>query len=222
MRKFAFCLLTFAIIFIARADAQKYILPIELANFNYQLVDSTVLLTWETITEINNVGFYVERYSYQDSSWLSLDFVVGATLSNSPKYYSYTDTSVLKGTTYLYRLKQVDNNGDYKYSDTLTVAVITGIKNIKEITPAGFSVSQNYPNPFNPSTNIQIALFKSSGIKLKVYNSLGRIIKEENYGEKSAGIYTISINMMNFSSGIYYYEITAGNFSQTHSMILLK
>ncbi len=222
MRRITLCLLAFLIFFAAKIHAQNYTLPIELTNFNYQVVDTTVFLSWETITEVNNFGFYIERYNPSDSTWPDLDFVMGAGSSSSPKYYSYTDTSASKGFTYYYRLKQVDNDGGYKYSDTLTVAVITGIKEIKEIIPNGFSVSHNYPNPFNPSTNVQISLTKASEVNLKIYNSAGKIIKEESYGTKSPGTYTINIDMSAFSSGVYYYKISAGNYAQTHSMVLLK
>ncbi len=199
---------------------QTITLPVELVYFNYQLTGSNVLLSWGTATEVNNFGFNVERYS--DSTWDDISFVQGNGTSNSPKDYSFKDSTVISGKTYLYRLKQIDNTGDIKYSDTLTVSVISGIKKIKNNLPADFSILQNYPNPFNPSTNIRIELPKSDKVIFKVYDNLGNLILEKYYGYKQPGIYTINFDGSALSSGVYYYSVTAGKYSQTRSMVLLK
>ena len=91
-----------------------------------------------------------------------------------------------------------------------------------EVIPNEFSLEQNYPNPFNPSTNINFALPVSSQVILTVYNSLGEKVSELVNGKLNAGYYTINFNADNFSSGIYFYKVEAGNFISVKKMLLLK
>ena len=93
--------------------------------------------------------------------------------------------------------------------------------------PTEFSTGQNYPNPFNPSTKISYAIPSDADINIKVYDMLGREVKELLNEHKAAGYYTIDFNASNFSSGIYLYRITARQgdavlFTQSKRMILLK
>ena len=88
--------------------------------------------------------------------------------------------------------------------------------------PQEFSLKQNYPNPFNPSTIINYEIPKSSLVTLKVYDVLGREVATLINEEKSAGKYNVTFNASKYSSGIYFYRITAGNFSQIKKMVLLK
>ena len=201
--------------------SQVITLPVELVYFNFQILDSTkILLNWETATEVDNYGFSVERYS--DSTWASIIFIQGHGNSNVPNYYSCVDSTIIVGKTFLYRLKQIDVNGGIKYSDTLIVSIISDIKKENNLTPKNFFVSQNYPNPFNPSTNIRVEIPEVNEIILKVYDSLGKMVLERNYGEKMPGVYLISFNASHLSSGVYYYSVSYGNYSKYQSMVLLK
>jgi hypothetical protein len=85
-----------------------------------------------------------------------------------------------------------------------------------------YALMQNYPNPFNPSTSISYAIPQRSFVTLKVYNITGNEIATLVNGEKGAGTYTINYNAEKLSSGIYFYKITAGNYSAVRKMILLK
>jgi CubicO group peptidase (beta-lactamase class C family) len=86
-----------------------------------------------------------------------------------------------------------------------------------------FKLEQNYPNPFNPSTNISYSIPKSSYVTLKVFDILGREIATLVNEEKSAGTYNVQFAINNFlSSGIYFYQLKAGDFIQTRKMILMK
>ncbi|HSD64130.1 MAG TPA: T9SS type A sorting domain-containing protein [Ignavibacteriaceae bacterium] len=87
---------------------------------------------------------------------------------------------------------------------------------------SNFRLMQNYPNPFNPSTTISFTLPERSNITLKVYNITGKEIKTLINEEKEAGIYNINFDGEKLSSGIYFYEITAGKYSAVRKMILLK
>ncbi len=205
---------------LCSAFGQQETMPVELIYFNYQLTGLAVLLSWGTATEVNNYGFNVERNS--GSLWQTITFVMGSGTSNSPKYYSFYDTTVASGKTYLYRLKQIDNDGSYKYSDTLVVSIISGIKKNKNIPPLNFSVSQNFPNPFNPVTNIKLELPQSAEIIFRVYNIAGQLVFEDHYANVLPGSYTISFDGSGLSSGVYYYYVTAGRYSQAKLMVLLK
>jgi choice-of-anchor B domain-containing protein len=96
-----------------------------------------------------------------------------------------------------------------------------GIGNNGE-TPSAYSLSQNYPNPFNPSTTIEYSIPKSSYVTVKVFDALGRqagILTDEF---KTAGNYKINYDASRLASGIYYYSINAGSYSETKKMILVK
>ncbi|MCH9028334.1 MAG: T9SS type A sorting domain-containing protein [Bacteroidetes bacterium] len=85
-----------------------------------------------------------------------------------------------------------------------------------------YVLEQNYPNPFNPSTTIKFGLPEKSNVVITVYNSLGAEVATLVNEVREAGSYEIKFNANNFSSGIYYYKITSGNFVETKKMILLK
>jgi len=94
--------------------------------------------------------------------------------------------------------------------------------NEKDQKPLNFLLNQNYPNPFNPATNIQYSIPKSSLVKLVVYNLLGQPVKTLVSKEQPAGNYNVDFNAADLSSGIYFYKLTAGNFSSMKKMIFLK
>lgn len=88
--------------------------------------------------------------------------------------------------------------------------------------PDIFELSQNYPNPFNPGTVIEYRLAEGSHVTLKIFNSLGQEIEILVDEFKEAGSYSISYITNNLPSGVYLYQIQAGNFSDTKKMILLR
>ena len=186
-------------------------LPVELTSFTASTNAKTVVLKWNTATELNNFGFNIERKS-ENSTWAKIGFVKGSGNSNSPKEYSYVDNTISVGKC-SYRLKQIDNNGDYKYSKV--VEVNFGF-------PAEYSLNQNYPNPFNPSTTISYSLPQGANVKLVFYNALGQEMRILANGFEAAGIHTMNFNAQNLTSGIYFYKLEAGSFSQVKKMILLK
>ena len=189
-------------------------LPVELVSFNAIVVKDKIELNWKTATELNNYGFEIERASASLSmTWQKIGFVQGNGNSNSPKEYSFTDPSVTSG-SYAYRLKQMDNDGTFKYSDMVEVTV--------NHIPNDYSLNQNYPNPFNPSTTIAYDIPKTSLVRISVYDILGKEIKLLVNTEKNPGHYEIIFDAKDLAGGIYYYSIRAGEFSQSKKMILLK
>jgi hypothetical protein len=105
----------------------------------------------------------------------------------------------------------------------LVVSSLFGIRNNQNTIPTAYSLDQNYPNPFNPSTVIYYALPKQSLVNLKVYDVLGRLVTTLINNEiKPAGNYNINFNAQNFTSGIYFYRLNAGDFTDVKKMILVK
>ena len=187
-------------------------LPIELSLFTAVFKKSYILLSWRTETEVNNYGFNVER-SINEGEWNTLGFVEGHGNSNSPKEYSFTDNDLFAGgSKFQYRLKQVDNDGSFEYSDVVEV----------EKVPIQYELSQNYPNPFNPSTTIRFSLPKQTQLKLNLYNILGELVETIIEGNYEVGNYKVTFNASNLSSGVYIYRIESSEFVQTKKMMLLK
>ena len=141
-------------------------LPVELSSFTAVSKPDQIILKWETKTETNNYGFEIERKL--SDKWQVIGFINGNGNSNSPKEYSYVDKNLIGGSKYKYRLKQIDNNGKYEYSNVVEV----------EVVPTEYALYQNYPNPFNPTTTIRYQLPKESKVVIKIYNILGSEVME--------------------------------------------
>ncbi|MCG6913776.1 T9SS type A sorting domain-containing protein [bacterium BMS3Abin03] len=186
--------------------------PVELTSFSANVFGRGVELKWLTATEVNNYGFEVQR-SRDDDNWITLGFVEGYGNSNSPKSYNYYDNELVTGGNYLYRLKQIDNDGSFKYSKSLE---------INFNLPTALELKQNYPNPFNPSTTISFTLPESGNISLKIFGSLGEEKATLVNGYVEEGIHIFNFNAEDYPSGIYVYRLTAGQNVLTKKMLLLK
>jgi hypothetical protein len=187
-------------------------LPVELSSFNAKVIDKDVHLYWQTVTEVNNYGFNIER-TLNNSSWIIIGFVEGYGNSNATKNYNFSDTEVEQSGHYYYRLKQLDNVGTFEYSHTIEVTV--GVPDV-------FYLSQNYPNPFNPFTIINYQITELTFVTLKVFDVLGKEVLTLISEEKTAGSYTVELDGSKLTSGIYFYRLIAGNFVETKSMMLMK
>lgn len=194
-------------------------LPVELTTFTAHPAKNTVQLKWATATEVNNYGFEVERSAVgnQQSGWEKIAFVNGHGNSNSPKEYSFVDLSPLPGLS-SYRLKQIDFDGANEYYDAVTVSLSASSQP---------ELMQNNPNPFNPSTAIKFYIPENNIVSIKIYDMLGREITTLVNKSTDAGYHIIYWNGKDdagkeVSSGVYLYKLTAGNFSETKKMNLLK
>jgi hypothetical protein len=118
-----------------------------------------------------------------------------------------------------------NHNQEYLIFDAAVVTIdyssFTDVAN-ESISGLSFILKQNYPNPFNPSTTISYTLPSASNIKLIVYNTLGQTIKTLVSEYKTAGSYTMNFNASALPSGIYFYKLEAGQFSQIKKMIVIK
>jgi len=208
------------------ADLQSVPLPVELTTFSVtNKKGSAVDLKWETATEVNNYGFEVERsvvknqtansknqINKEDRSWEKIGFIEGAGNSNSPKKYSFVDKNLTGGSHFVYRLKQVDVDGSFEYSEAIEI----------EVLPVKYELDQNYPNPFNPTTTIKFSLPQAGKVRLDVYNLLGELVTTLVNKNFEAGFQSVQFNASNLASGIYIYRLSSNSFSQVRKMMLLK
>jgi serine protease AprX len=195
----------------ALAASQYWPLPVELASFTASVSQNNVILNWTTATEQNNHGFQVQRKP-EGGTFTTIGFVNGSGSSTTQKTYTFTDNNPLFGKSF-YRLKQVDFNGTYKYSQEVSVNVNS---------PVDYQVYQNYPNPFNPSTTLSYYLPKASNVQLTIYNILGKEIRVLLQGNQDAGLHRVEFNAENLSSGMYIAEFTANTFRKAIKMTLMK
>ena len=191
--------------------------PVELTSFTAQYIGNTTQLNWTTATELNNLGFEVQRSTYAND-FVTIGFVPGNGTTTEAQNYSYIDKTTLPNTNYAYRLKQMDFSGTYTYSEVI---------NLGESLSLNFELAQNYPNPFNPSTTVSIGLPVKSDISLDVYNIVGEKVLTLYNGELEAGNYNYTVDASSLTSGIYIYVLNAigenGNHStSSRKMTLLK
>ncbi|MDP1676772.1 MAG: T9SS type A sorting domain-containing protein, partial [Bacteroidota bacterium] len=180
--------------------------PVELVSFSAAAKGKNVELKWNTATEINNYGFEIERSTTPVFSplqggdvrdgWSMVGFVEGNGTTNAPKEYSFLDKDIT-AEKFIYRLKQIDRDGQFEYSDEVEVMITQ--------TPQMFALMQNYPNPFNPVTMINYQLPINSLVTLKVYDALGREVESLVSEVKEAGTYSAMFDGSKISSGIYFY-----------------
>lgn len=197
--------------------------PVELTSFTAAQTGSEVKLKWRTATEINNSGFEVQRKIYNnehESDWTVVAFKEGEGTTSHPVQYSHLDKiENIEASSISYRLKQVDYDGTAEFSDVVE---------IENVAPADFKLDQNYPNPFNPVTVIEYGVPADNFVNLNVYNSLGEEVAELVNEFKSAGSYKVRFNAGDLPSGLYLYEIRAGeskdksSFQKMKKMLLIK
>ena len=169
------------------------LLPVELVSFSAIRLGDNVKLNWQTKTETNNYGFGIEKYI--NNNWEQIDFVVGHGTVNTPQNYSYIDPGTGQAEI-KYRLKQIDRDGKFKYSNPITV--LAGKDKL-------LSILQASPNPFNPATTIYYNLPKNENISMIITNMRGEIVSELVKNEnKIAGNYSIVFNANNLPSGTYF------------------
>ncbi len=186
--------------------------PVELTSFEAVANGNNIQLTWSTATETNNNGFEIQRKTESDD-WSTVSFIKGNGTTTERHNYFYNDLPAnLKGSFVSYRLKQVDYDGSFSYSKVIEA----------ELVPNQFSLDQNYPNPFNPTTTIKFSVPEKANVSIKIFNSLGQIVNEVLNNNFDAGYYSINFNASNLASGVYYYRMDAGNFTQIKKMMLVK
>ncbi len=196
------------------------LLPVQLASFSALRVQESVQLTWTTLSELNNFGFFIERRGDAGPVFAEVPgaFVPGHGTTLEPRAYSFVDNAVSPGIWY-YRLRQVDLDGTSTYSEAVKVYIVTSVQTN---TPAGFSLGQNYPNPFNPSTTIDFMLPVPGFVTIQVYDLLGQEVASILRGAKPAGSHRATFDARNLPGGTYFYSLRAAGYADQKRMVILK
>ncbi len=217
--------------FYIGSNSSENPLPIELNSFDYKIKLNTVILNWQTATEVDNYGFEIERtwtssLSYRQAlgenshailsgaeGWEEIGFVQGNGNSNSPKNYTFTDNLIYTQTTspvnLEYRLKQIDNDGTFSYSKEIKV--------FYKSIPKDFTFYQNYPNPFNPTTKIKFDLPVDCKVRVAIHNLLGEEIRELLNTTMRAGFNEVDFDANDLATGIYFYSIKTESLDQSNN-----
>lgn len=192
-------------------------LPVEISSFTSNVNDNDVMLNWTTISEINNSGFEIQRGVFDQQvtmSWLKVGFVNGSGTTNITNSYEFMDKNLIPN-RYLYRLKQIDYQGNFEYHYLSN--------NIEIGYPGQNKLSQNYPNPFNPNTVISFDLKQSGLVKINIYNIDGKQIFSLVNKILVSGSYSVNVDGNNLSSGTYFYSLNVDGMDlQVKRMILIK
>jgi photosystem II stability/assembly factor-like uncharacterized protein len=194
-------------------------IPVELILFTAEVDSNKVQLQWQTATELNNLGFEIERKS-DNTEWGTICFVEGKGTTLEVQEYSFVDNTLMSEGKYYYRLKQIDYDGTFTFSEIINIYY--------QSLSVEFSLLQNYPNPFNPTTNIQFTISDFGFTSLKVYDVLGNEIATLVNEELPAGEYEVEFNSVGISrdwslpSRIYFYQLKTGDIIETKKMVLIK
>lgn len=194
---------------ILRFDA--VVIPVELISFTASVISNKVELKWSTATETNNAGFAVEKNTH--GVWKQIGYVEGHGTTTEQKEYLFTE--ITSAGKYQYRLKQIDHDGSFQYSNV--VDVIVGL------TPEDYQLSQNYPNPFNPTTTIRFAVQNTEHVTVAVHNALGQEVERLFDGIANANeMYLLTFEAKNLSSGVYFYSLRSESMNEMKKMSLMK
>ena len=202
-------------------------LPVELASFELlETRNEGITLQWITESEINNLGFNLDRKTpitdwSQIASYVTHPALQGQGSVSHQTIYTFTDNTVYEDESYDYRLSDVDYDGNVEYHSLQLMGLTSS--NV----PEQFILYPNYPNPFNPVTTIRYDLSKESFVNITIYDMLGNVVNNLVNTNQSSGYKSVQWNAINnqgepVSAGVYLYKIQAGDFVDTNKMILLK
>jgi len=192
-----------------------YTIPIPIPGCN---VTARVNRTWKASPQLpkpTRLGFKLYRDTapgVKSTSDKLIQFI------QNPNATSFADNTATAGVTYYYILTAQYDAGESVPSNE---ALITSV-HAREVLPSEFSLSQNYPNPFNPTTTIAYALPQTEQVELKVYDLHGHEVGVLVNEKKVAGKYTVEFDATTLPTGVYFYQLRAGEFMATKKLILLR
>ena len=194
----------------------RKVTAVELSNFQGVAKDNKVELMWKTAREEGTAGFYVLRSRFKEGPFEALNSAL--IKSQTGGDYRYVDEDVQAGDRFYYRIRELDIYG---------VTEDHGLIQVEIALPREIALAQNYPNPFNPNTTIRFELPAAKHVQIIIFNTNGqqvRTLVNDNY---SAGIHNVVWDASNeqgakVPSGVYYFRMTADDFSDTKKLLLLK
>ncbi|SMD34594.1 Por secretion system C-terminal sorting domain-containing protein [Reichenbachiella faecimaris] len=180
------------------------VLPVELLQFKGSQYQDAVELYWQTATELNNDRFEIE-YSANALTFVTRGVVSGAGTSNDQQAYQFSDNQPVEGTNY-YRLKQIDYNGDYAYSDIIRVEY-------SSFQIAAFLV---YPNPSSGTFQIMTKFDLDRPVELELIDMSGKIVWAQSFSKKNK---SMAFDLSHIQSGYYILKAMSGSHSSTQKLV---
>ena len=203
-------------------------LPVELSSFTATRKSNTMLLNWVTESEIENLGFLIERSEnggawHEIASFKDTPGLAGQGSVTHHTEYSYTDANITNQVLYNYRLADVSYKGDVQYHALDSEVVDAN----NALLPSDLRIHKNYPNPFNPSTIIAWEIGSANGVELAIYDMNGRVVRELVNSYQSAGYHEARWDGRDSDgnavpAGLYVYQVKSGQHTKTQKMLLLK
>jgi hypothetical protein len=200
-------------------------LPVELTSFNVLSTrNDAVTLQWVTESEINNLGFILDR-RVPGTEWTEIATYIthpelqGQGSVTHQTIYSYTDNTVLSAETYDYRLADVDYDGNKVYHSMTVMGVSPN-----DVVPETFTLYPAYPNPFNPVTTIRFDIPEGAAnlLSLRIFDINGGLVETLMEGQREPGIYTVQWDGSDQPSGVYFSRLESGPTVAVRKLILLK
>ena len=199
-------------------------LPVSLTSFSAQSRNQSVVLSWHTESEIENLGFIIQKRLPESGDWLlvadytTCEALAGHGSTSEAHEYSYTDAAVVPGATYSYRLGDVDYKGKVTWHKEVEVKVEAENAQV----PLVFGLKPAYPNPFNPSVTIPYSLAEDGQMSLKVYNLRGELVEVLISTYALKGTYSYNWSPQNLSAGIYLVRLQSGNHTSMQKIVFVK
>ncbi len=165
----------------------------------------------------NGTEIYYKRSTDEGISWEA-----DLRLTYDPYVSEFASVAVSGSFVHVIWCDGRNGNPEIYYKRNPTGNPPTGIIIIGSEVPAGFSLSQNYPNPFNPATNVEFSIPKSGFVNLTIYDAMGREVETLVNGDLKPGTYKADWDAANYPSGVYFYRLNAGSFTETKRMVLIK
>lgn len=209
-------------------------LPVELSSFTAAAGNGVVTLRWVTQSELNNERFDVLRAQERNGVYQVIGSKPGQGNSNAPTSYSFADNLVANGTTYWYKIADVDVNGvrtEHGPVSATPQAAGTEIITLNSDAPANFKIYPAYPNPFNPSTNLKFDIPAGSqglqDVKVEIYNTIGQKIRTLFEGIAEPATHSLAWdgaddNGQIVPGGVYFAVLTTGHFRESVKLTLVK
>ena len=190
-------------------------LPVELTAFDATLDGRTTVLQWATASESNNAGFEVQHRAPDATSgaWTNAGFVEGNGSTTEPKQYSHRLADLAPG-THTFRLKQMDLDGSFEYSESVEL-------DVHMATP--FELAAPYPNPFRQQATFSLRVAESQRVDIVAYNQLGQRVATLHDGALTPNTkHTFALAGQRLASGMYFIQVQGETFRATERAILVR
>jgi hypothetical protein len=194
-------------------------LSAEVTGFDAIASSNDITLHWTTASETNSESWLIDRSESAEGTFTRVHQEQAVGNAPTGATYSWVDRDVHAGIVYYYRLFEKDISGNVTPYGAVTHAeLLSGNGTI----PTRFALRQNYPNPFNPTTTFEFDIPAAGHASLKVFDLAGREVATVIDGELSAQTYHVTWSGAKLSTGVYFYTLKAGNFTDTKKLVLLK